>query len=213
MKWSIIVICCQLVVGAVCLSTATPLTAGIYYWTDENGVRHYSNVAPAESGNEVQRQEEVPTPAPESRSPTSRTGTGPKEPAASGVKAPAEISPPGSEDKKEKPTEQSGTDSTAESAADAVSVPTEQNEIVQSEKAAVKDLQRQLEEDASRRDEFIERERKRLQSALEQLQKTPVSEFGSQKNKTRAMGYYRYRLEALQDTPDSYFQYGDSDID
>ncbi len=213
MKCALIVICCQLVVGAVCLLNAGPLTAGIYYWTDENGVRHYSNVAPAESGDEVQRHDEVPTPEPENRSPTTRTGTGPKEPASSGVKAPAELPPPAGEDTKEKPAEQSGADSTAESAADPVSVPTEQNEIVRSEKTAIKDLQRQLEVDASRRDEFIERERKRLQSALEQLQKTPVSEFGSQKNKTRAMGYYRYRLEALQDSPESYFQYGDSDID
>jgi hypothetical protein len=201
------------VIGAVCLCVALPLTAGIYYWTDENGVRHYSNVAPAESGDEVQQQEEVPTPAPESRSPTRRPGTGPKEPASSGVKAPAETSPPESADAKDKPTEQSGTDSTTESAAGAVSVPTEQNEIVRKEKAAVKDLQRQLEEDTALRDKFIERERKRLQGALEQLQKTPVSEFGSQKNKTRAMGYYRYRLEALQESPDRYFTYGDSDID
>jgi hypothetical protein len=129
------------------------------------------------------------------------------------VKAPAETSPPESADAKDKPTEQSGTDSTTESAAGAVSVPTEQNEIVRKEKAAVKDLQRQLEEDTALRDKFIERERKRLQGALEQLQKTPVSEFGSQKNKTRAMGYYRYRLEALQESPDRYFTYGDSDID
>ena len=213
MKWPVTVISYPIVIGAVCLCAALPLTAGIYYWTDENGVRHYSNVAPAESGDEVQRQDEVPTPAPESRSPTRRTGTGPKEPASSGVKAPAETSTPESADAKDKPTEQSGTDSTTESAAGAVSVPTEQNEIVRKEKAAVKDLQRQLEEDTALRDQFIERERKRLQGALEQLQKTPVSEFGSQKNKTRAMGYYRYRLEALQESPDRYFTYGDSDID
>ena len=100
-----------------------------------------------------------------------------------------------------------------ETAAPPPKVPTQQDKIVESEKAAVRNLQRQLDQDASRREEIIEKERERLAGALEQLQKTPLSEFGSQKNKTRAMGYYKYRLEALQDSPDRYFSYGESDID
>ena len=177
--------------GAVFFCTTLPLTAGIYYWTDENGVRHYSNVAPSETGDEVQRQDEVPPPAPESRTPANRTRPGPREPASSGVKAPAEAPSAGEDATKEKRPEESGAEPTAESDEGKISVPTEQNEIVRSEKAVVKDLQRQLEEDASQRDKIIEKERRRLERALEQLQKTSVGEFGSQKNKTRAMGYYR----------------------
>ena len=90
---------------------------------------------------------------------------------------------------------------------------TRQDEIVQNEKTTVKELQRQLEQNSSQRDAIIEKERARLSSALEELQKIPVSEFGSQRNKTRAMGYYRYRLDALQSAPDDYFAYGDSDLD
>ena len=213
MRWPDIRFFCSMAIGAFFLCTALPLGAGIYYWTDENGVRHYSNVAPSESKGAVERLDEIPSSAPESRSPTDRTGTGPSEPAASEVKAPVETPAPAEDGTKEDRADQSVPESTAETAAGPGKVPTEQNEIVQSEKAVVKDLQRQLEQNASRRSEFIEKERKRLERNLEQLQKTPVSEFGSQKNKNRAMGYYRYRLEALQGSPESYFQYGDSEID
>lgn len=207
----------RIAIAAVFLFTALPLAAGIYFWTDENGVRHYSNVAPAETENEVQRLEEVPPSSPPQRSepvdPTDTGAAGVTEPAASGEQAPADDSAPASAEAEEKSSQESGPESESEAAAGPIQVPTEQNEIVQGEKATVRELQRQLEQNASQRSELVEKERKRLTGALEQLQKTPVSEFGSQKNKTRAVGYYRYRLEALQNSPDSYFQYGDSETD
>jgi len=206
-RWPAVRFLFPIAIGIALLCAAAPLSAGIYSWTDEKGVRHYSNVAPTETDQEVQRLDEIPSSAPENRGPTAPSGTGPSEPAAFGDTAPAD---PGAEDK---PVETGAPESASKSEKSPTPVPTEQNEIVQSEKAVVKELQRQLVQDASRRGEFVEKERQRLSRALEQLQKTPVAEFGSQKNKTRAMGYYRYRLEALEGSPDSYFTYGDSDID
>lgn len=207
----------RIAIGVVFLFTALPLTAGIYYWTDENGVRHYSNVAPPETESEIERLEEIQPSSTATKAepprPIDADDTGVIEPAAAGEKAPADDSAEASSETEEKSAEESGTGTESESADIPVRVPTRQNEIIEREKEAVRELQRQLEQDASRRSEFVENERKRLADALEQLQKTPVSEFGSQKNKTRATGYYRYRLEALQNSPDSYFAYGDSDID
>ena len=231
MKWPDIQFFCRIIIGVFFLGPVLPLFAGIYFWTDENGVRHYSNVAPSETGRDIQQLDEIPPSAQESPVPADM-GAGVSEPAASGQTAPAEASSPagqGSEPAasgQTAPTEASSPasqetgqetategGSESEAAQSPPPVPTRQDEIVQGEKAAVRNLQRQLGDDASRRDEFIEKERKRLAGALEQLQKTPISKFGSQKNKTRAMGYYKYRLEALENSPDSYFQYGDSDID
>ena len=201
---------CRIMIGAFLLSTALPLYAGIYFWTDENGVRHYSNVAPSDTGSDVQQLDEIPPDKAESPVPAD-IGTGMSEPAASGVRAPAEGYSPASPETEKKPAVKDNPE--PETAAPPPKVPTQQDKIVESERAAVRNLQRQLDQDASRREEIIEKERERLAGALEQLQKTPLSEFGSQKNKTRAMGYYKYRLEALQDSPDRYFSYGESDID
>ena len=252
MKWPDIQFFCRIIIGVFFLGPVLPLFAGIYFWTDENGVRHYSNVAPSETGRDIQQLDEIPPSAQESPVPadmgagvsepaasgqaapaeasspasqgsepaasgqtapaeaSSPAGQG-SEPAASGQTAPAEASSPASQETGQETATEGGSES--EAAQSPPPVPTRQDEIVQGEKAAVRNLQRQLGDDASRRDEFIEKERKRLAGALEQLQKTPISKFGSQKNKTRAMGYYKYRLEALENSPDSYFQYGDSDID
>ncbi len=199
----------RIAVGAFLLSAALPLGAGVYYWTDENGVRHYSNVTPSESGSEIQRLDEIPPGEAKDRLPDDMGKTGTREPAALESPSSQQASPPAGPETAEEASPGAATE--AEPAPQRV--PTEQNEIVQSEKSLVRELQRQLEQDASRRDEIITKERDRLARAIEQLQKTPASEFGSQKNKTRALGYYRYRLEALLDSPDGYFAYGDSDID
>ena len=203
----------QIVCAVFILCSTPPLWAGVYYWTDENGVRHYSNVAPSESGSEVQRLDELPPSAPESGVSTDTVGTNPVAPAATEGSTPADPSSPANPGETEKSAEEGGPGSASEAAGVTSRISTDQNEIVQNEKTLVKELQRQLDQNDSRRDELIEQERQRLIRALEQLQRKPVSEFGSQKNKTRAMGYYRYRLEALQDSPDVYFEYGDSDID
>lgn len=202
---------CRKTLGILLLFTAVPVSAGVYFWTDENGVKHYSNVAPSESDQEVQRLEEIPPNATDSGVPADSVNTEPARPAEGD--AAGEESAGSNPEPEKKSTEEGNRGSSPEAETGPSRVPTDQNEIVESEKSVVRELQRQLEQDASQRNEFIEKERQRLIRALEQLQKTPLSEFGSQKNKNRAMGYYRYRLEALENSPDSYFSYADSDTD
>jgi hypothetical protein len=55
------------------------------------------------------------------------------------------------------------------------------------------------------REERVEAERERLESKIADLEEKPLEYFGSQKNKRVRIGYYRYRLEALNSDPDKYF--------
>jgi len=48
-------------------------------------------------------------------------------------------------------------------------------------------------------------ERERLETKIAELEEQPLENFGSQKNKRVRIGYYRYRLEALNADPDKYF--------
>ena len=201
----------QILIAAAVVAASLPLSAGVYYWTDEKGVKHYSNVAPVDDDREVQQLEEIP--------PDAAGGSDAAEPPETEADLPADSEEIASEQAPAEPKTEaettSGEQTSQESAAEAQKprVPTEMNAIVAYEKAAVKELQRQLEQNSSQQQAFVEKERQRISSALEQLQKTPATAFGSQKNKTRAMGYYKYRLEALQSSPDTYFAYGDSDSD
>ena len=54
-------------------------------------------------------------------------------------------------------------------------------------------------------EERVEAERERLESKIADLEEKPLEYFGSQKNKRVRIGYYRYRLEALNSDPDKYF--------
>jgi hypothetical protein len=53
--------------------------------------------------------------------------------------------------------------------------------------------------------ELIEVEKRRLEERIAYLEEQPLEFFGSQKNKTVRIGYYRYRLQALLQDPDKYF--------
>ena len=53
--------------------------------------------------------------------------------------------------------------------------------------------------------ELIEVEKQRLERRIAYLEEQPLEFFGSQKNKTVRIGYYRYRLQALLEDPDKYF--------
>lgn len=179
--------------------------ANVYTWTDENGVKHYSNVAPPESAEEIQQDKEIPpdtSPPQKQKAPPQKIDTG------EGVVTESAEKP--------KPVPKADGKS-AEGAADSGlklgRLPTNQGELVAREKNIVKQLQLELEQDESKRQEFIDREKKRLMQTLEQIRRTPLSKFGSSKNKTRQVGYIQYRLEALLNSPDTYFQYGDSDTD
>ena len=50
-----------------------------------------------------------------------------------------------------------------------------------------------------------EAERARLQAKIDDLVERPLDYFGSERNKRARIGYYRYRLEALNTDPDKYF--------
>jgi len=179
--------------------------ANVYTWTDEKGVKHYSNVAPSESADEIQQDKEIPldtTPLQEEETPTQETDAG------ESVETESEKEPKSNQKADKKTTER-----TAETELNLGSLPTDQGELVAREKNIVKQLQLELEKDESKRQEFIDREKKRLTQTLEHIRRTPVGSFGSSKNKTRQMGYVQYRLDALLNSPDTYFQYGDSDTD
>jgi Domain of unknown function (DUF4124) len=53
--------------------------------------------------------------------------------------------------------------------------------------------------------ERADSERKRLEAKIAELEEKPLNYFGSQRNKRVRIGYYRYRLEALIQNPDKYF--------
>ena len=54
-------------------------------------------------------------------------------------------------------------------------------------------------------EEKVAAERERLETKIAELEEKPLEYFGSQKNKRVRIGYYRYRLEALNADPDKYF--------
>jgi Skp family chaperone for outer membrane proteins len=49
-------------------------------------------------------------------------------------------------------------------------------------------------------------ERERLEAKIAELVERPLEYFGSERNKRARIGYYRYRLEALNTDPDKYFK-------
>jgi hypothetical protein len=51
----------------------------------------------------------------------------------------------------------------------------------------------------------VEAERARLEAKIAELVERPLDYFGSERNKRARIGYYRYRLEALNTDPDKYF--------
>ena len=54
--------------------------------------------------------------------------------------------------------------------------------------------------------ERIAAEKERLEKRIAFLEEQPLEYFGSQKNKTARLGYYRYRLQELIEDPTKYFK-------
>lgn len=54
--------------------------------------------------------------------------------------------------------------------------------------------------------ELIAAERERLEKKIAFLEEQPLEYFGSQKNKTVRIGYYRYQLQDLMENPEKYFR-------
>ena len=54
-------------------------------------------------------------------------------------------------------------------------------------------------------EERIAAEKERLEAQIAELEEKPLEYFGSQKNKRTRIGFYKYRLETLEQDPDKYF--------
>ncbi|MBE9545547.1 MAG: DUF4124 domain-containing protein [Proteobacteria bacterium] len=138
--------------------------AEVYSWTDENGVKHFSDRRPAD---------------------------------AKGAKpAFAEYEYDEAADKKRNKTESQELEKVVKTI-DAEHAKTEREEKL-----------RQKEAEANRpptMEEKVEVERRKLNLKIAELESLPLDHFGSQKNKIRSIGYYKYRLEDLAKNPDKYF--------
>ena len=54
-------------------------------------------------------------------------------------------------------------------------------------------------------EERIEAEKDMLENKIADLEEKPLDYFGSQKNKRTRIGFYKYRLEILENDPERYF--------
>jgi len=83
------------------------------------------------------------------------------------------------------------------------------NDLEEEEAQQAADEKRRAEEAARNKkptlQERTEAEKKRLEDKIAELEEKPLDYFGSQKNKRVRIGYYRYRLEALLQDPEKYF--------
>ena len=138
--------------------------AEVYSWTDENGVKHFSDRRPAD---------------------------------AKGAKpAFAEYEYDEAADKKRNKTESQELEKVVKTI-DAEHAKTEREEKL-----------RQKEAEANRpptMEEKVEVERRKLNLKIAELESQPLESFGSQRNKTLTIGYFKYRLEDLAKDPDKYF--------
>ncbi len=178
----------------------------VYVWTDEKGVKHYSNTGPSELSEDYKKGTELP------RDPAE---TAAKKPRPSNTPPPA--APPTDSPPAPAPKAEDSADTEAEflesTRLNLDNFPQEQGTLVQREKSIVESLQQELEQPGVKREDVIARERKRLTFAVYTLEQAPLEKFGSQNNKRRQVGYYKYRIDELNNNPDAYFQYPQSDAD
>jgi type IV secretory pathway VirB10-like protein len=184
----------------------TAFSDSVYVWTDEKGVKHYSNSGPSELTDDYQKQKELP-PNPAQSSATREVSSDAPPPAESRTDSPPDAPQ----------QEKVNTDPEAEfleaTRLNLDDFPQQQGDLVRREKSIVGSLQQELKQPGVNRADVIERERKRLLSAINTLEQAPLEKFGSQNNKRRQVGYYKYRLDELQNNPDAYFKYPQSDTD
>jgi chromosome segregation ATPase len=76
------------------------------------------------------------------------------------------------------------------------------------QRQAAEDRKKAAEAERNRKptqEEKVAAERERLETKIAELEEKPLEYFGSQKNKRVRIGYYRYRLETLNEDPEKYF--------
>jgi hypothetical protein len=189
---------------------SAPALSDVYIWTDENGVKHYSNVAPTEEADEIDKSREIRTSKPPgNETPARRERRARKSSAPS--QSTAQPQPQPSEKTGEAPDNPKENHSAQR--LDLKQFPVPQDQLVAREKTFISKLKQDLEASDADREAIIRSEKKRLMQAITDLEEASLSKFGSQKNKRRQVGYYKYRLEALMNSPETYFEYGESETD
>ena len=156
-----------IILSMLTIFSASTLNAKIYIWTDEKGVKHYSDQPPENIENyEVQAEPQ-----------TSQHVVDP---------------------------ENNSTDE-------------KQDHIQEFIKEADENFEKQQQEEKRRaeeaernrpptQEEKIAAEKEKLETIIAELENQPLEYFGSQRNKTARIGFFRYRLEALLEDPDKYFK-------
>jgi hypothetical protein len=147
------------------------LQADVYTWTDENGVKHYSNEPPDKDDAQVEFKEYKDN-----------------QTAVQQNQQPADSQ----QREMDKLIREIEADQQREEA-----------EQRRKAKAAKKNQTPSLEQ-------RIAAEEKRLSDKIAELEETPLDQFGSAKNKRSKIGFYNYRLQALREDPEKYFNQPES---
>ncbi|UCH19725.1 MAG: DUF4124 domain-containing protein [Deltaproteobacteria bacterium] len=182
--------------------------AQMYEWTDEKGVKHYSNVVPSESAEEIKTEKETKEDKITNdkrsiidKSKARQTGRSSRKAPEKAVEAPSEGSAP------EDPEKSAERDLFVKMNLNLKRFPISQDDLVNEEKARLSQIINYAEKNSFSREVFIEREKNRLLKAISDLEAAPLNKFGSYDNKRRQVGYYKYRLEELLESPEKYFSY------
>jgi hypothetical protein len=181
---------------------ALGLQAEMYEWTDERGVKHYSNVSPTESAEgfkKKQEKKENRSPGNTSR-PVEKTKTFKRK-----TFSPQKYDPESESDSPSDAEQDSEADFFTNLNLDLEQFPITQDDLINAENARLQLIKKYSEENNIEREELIQIEKNRLKKAIEDLEAAPLDKFGSLKNKRRQLTYYRYRLDALENSPETYF--------
>ena len=184
---------------------ALNLQAQMYEWTDEKGVKHYSNVSPTESADEVnKKQEEKDKQSPgNTRRPVEKRSTFRKKTFTPKADEP--------ESKKDSPADDeqiSEEDFFANLNLEIEKFPVTMDELISAENARLQKIKKYSRDNNIERKDLVQIEKNRLQKAIEDLEAAPLRKFGNFQIKRTQLTYYRYRLRDLENSPETYF--GDS---
>lgn len=141
------------------------LNAEVYTWTDENGIKHYSDQPPEDAGN-------------------------------------AEAAFP--EYEHDEAADKQRTESDAKELQTVIKTIEEEDKKAQQEKERQEKVAERNKPPS--KEDVIASEKEKLEQIIAELEEKPLEYFGSQKNKRVRIGYFKYRLEALMQDPDKYFE-------
>ncbi|MGD2269890.1 MAG: DUF4124 domain-containing protein [Desulfobacterales bacterium] len=185
------------------------LQAQMYEWTDERGVKHFSNVAPSESAEGIKTEKTNK----ESKAADKKPGIVDKKKSRRDRKDTRRERQRSEAKPEERTAMDNGAQSAEESFFEKINIkldrfPMNQDNLIIEEKERLKQIKNYSQQRSLSREDLIEKEKDRLLKAIEALEKAPLDKFGSYDNKRRQVGFYKYKLEELLESPDTYF--GDS---